>query len=216
MAYGGTEMLGLTALETANPARVMPLGAMIVAARIVGCYVFPLFIVGLVVHPSAFSSPAYEGLHVVSPFVVAANEAGLTKLALFINAFLILGILSMANASVFASSRATAAICQKGMGPAWLGQLTKNGMPRNALLMVFATTPLALIIAHDRGQMIFDWLLALASQNNVLIVSICGPTCENGILSYQTTNRYPMTVAEHQHCSHPISPSVSKARPYSG
>lgn len=171
MAYGGTEMLGLTALETAQPARVMPLGAMIVAARIIGCYILPLFIVGLVVHPSAFLSPAYKGLHVVSPFVVAANEAGLPKLALFINAFLILGILSMANASVFASSRATAAICQKGMGPEWLGRLTMHGTPRNALMVVFATTPLAFLIAYNRGQMIFDWLLALASQNNVLIVS---------------------------------------------
>lgn len=181
MAYGGTEMLGLSVAECQYPRKVMPLGSMIVVGRILFCYVLSLFFVGLVVKPSDFDRPEFAGLHVVSPFVVAVRVAGLPGLATFINVALILAVLSMANASVFASSRAMAAICREGMGPALLGRDARVrwgvgrrrvdvNVPRNALIVVGAIGCLAWIVADSRGAMIFEWLLSLASLSNYFTV----------------------------------------------
>lgn len=181
MAYGGTEMLGLSVAECQHPRRVMPLGSMVVVGRILFCYVLSLFFVGLVVKPSDFDRPEFAGLHVVSPFVVAVRVAGLPGLATFINVALILAVLSMANASVFASSRAMSAICREGMGPALLGQDARVrwgigrlkvdvNVPRNALITVGIIGNMAWIVAYSRGTLIFDWLLSLASLSNYFTV----------------------------------------------
>lgn len=171
MAYGGTEMLGLTVAECKHPRKVMPLGAMIVIARIILCYLLPLIVVGFILKPSAFHLPEFEALHAVSPFVVAIQLAGLPLLAHIINAILLLSVFSMANASCFATSRAMVSICRKGMGPRVLGEVTQRGIPRNALLVVFAVAQLAWVAAAKNGGVIFDWLLALASVSNYFTVS---------------------------------------------
>lgn len=170
MAYGGTEMLGLTVAECKHPRKVMPLGAMIVIARIVLCYLLPLIVVGFILHPSAFARPEFANLHVVSPFVVAVRIAGLPVLAHVINAILLLSVFSMANASCFATSRAMVSICKQGMGPRVLGEVTCRGLPRNALFVVFAVAQLAWIAAAQNGDVVFDWLLALASISNYFTV----------------------------------------------
>lgn len=196
MAYGGTEMLGLSVAECKHPRKVMPLASMIVAGRIVFCYVLPLFCVGLVVHPSLFSLPEFAGLHVISPFVVAARVAGLPGLATAINLALLLAVFSMANASVFASSRAMAAICRQRMGPAALGKYKdvswKIGsfkvevtVPTNALGAVAMISQLAWIVAYSRGALIFDWLLALASISNYYTVSTF-TLCARGLSEYSS------------------------------
>lgn len=182
MAYGGTEMLGLSVAECEHPRRVMPLACTYVLGRVLFCYVLPLFFAGLVLHPDDFLRPEFAGLHVVSPFVAAVRIAGLPALASAINAALILAVFSMANASVFASSRAMAAICREGMGPALLGRVAKVKweffgrkveveVPRNALVVVGVIGNLAWIVAYARGALIFDWLLSLASLSNYFTVS---------------------------------------------
>lgn len=178
MAYGGTEMLGLSAAECKDPIRVMPIGSKIVAGRIAFLYVLPLFFVGLVVKPTDFSLPQFEGLHAVSPFVVGAWVAGIPGLATFINLALILAVFSMANAGIFASSRAMAALCREGMGPRFLGKASvirywkmEVEVPRNALLLVAVVANLAWIVVYSKGSWIFEWLLALASVSNFFTVS---------------------------------------------
>lgn len=159
---------------------------MIVLGRILFCYVLPLFAAGLVLHPRDFSRPELAGLHVVSPFVAAVRIAGLPALASVINLALILAVYSMANASVFAASRAMAAICGEGMGPSLLGRLAtvrwaafrrsvEVEVPRNALILVGVIGNLAWIVAYSRGALIFDWLLSLASISNYFTVSPTPP-----------------------------------------
>lgn len=172
MAYGGTEMLGLTTAECKHPRKVMPLGAMLVIGRIVVCYLLPLFILGLVLSPSAFEIPEFARLQIVSPFVVAVDLAGLPALGHFINVVLLLSVFSMANASVFATSRAMTSICKKGMGPEQLSRLSKRGVPWNALLVVFGVSQLAWIGFAKDGERIFEWLLSVASASNYFTVSL--------------------------------------------
>lgn len=172
MAYGGTEMLGLTAAECKQPRRVMPLASILVVGRLIICYLLPLFVVGLVLKPSVFSEPQFAALHAVSPFVAAVQKAGIKTLPHVINAFIITAVFSMASSGFFASSRSLTAICKQGMGPRIFAKTTKGGLPRNSLLAVLVVAQLAWIIAAPNGSYIFEWLLALASTSNFFTVII--------------------------------------------
>ncbi|KAH8670783.1 amino acid permease/ SLC12A domain-containing protein [Xylariales sp. PMI_506] len=164
LAYGGTEMLGLTVAECEQPQKVMPLAFKIVGVRIVICYLLPLFMAGLIIDADTFRE--FDSLPVISPFVLAIRKANITVLPDIFNAVILLGVFSMANAAVFASSRALRAICNQGMGPKVFAQTTENGLPRNSLLVVFAISLIAFINVAPAGNQIFDWLLALASSSN--------------------------------------------------
>ncbi|KAK7999152.1 amino acid permease [Apiospora marii] len=173
LAYGGTEMLGLTVAECKNPVRVMPLASKIVGGRIIILYILSLFMAGLVIGPDTFKEFSHLGK--TSPFVLAIHQARIPGLASFVNAVILISVFSMANASIFASSRALRAICAQGMGPRFLSRTTKKkGIPLYSLIVVFAVSLLAFINAAPSGGEIFEWLLALASASNYFTwLSIC-------------------------------------------
>ncbi|KAK7736720.1 hypothetical protein SLS53_006930 [Cytospora paraplurivora] len=166
MAYGGTEMLGLTVAECKEPRRVMPLASTLVIGRLVICYLLPLFVVGLVLKPSAFQEPEFAHLHAVSPFVAGVAKARIKVLPHVINGFLIAAVFSMASSAFFASSRSLTAICRQGMGPRIFAKTTKNGLPRNSLIAVLVVAQLAWVTGAPDGDYVFEWLLALASTSN--------------------------------------------------
>lgn len=170
MAYGGTEMLGLTVAECKEPRRVMPLASTLVIGRLIICYLLPLFVVGLVLKPSAFREPEFAHLHAVSPFVAGVAKARIKVLPHVINAFLIAAVFSMASSAFFASSRSLTAICRQGMGPRIFAKTTKSGLPRNSLIAVLVVAQLAWVTGAPDGDYVFEWLLALASTSNFFTV----------------------------------------------
>ncbi|KAI0377302.1 amino acid permease/ SLC12A domain-containing protein [Hypomontagnella monticulosa] len=170
MAYGGTEMLGLTAAECENPRNVMPLACNIVPVRIIWLYLLPIFMLGLVLKVPLDETVQAGG---ISPFVDAIDQAGIPELATIFNGVIIVAIFSMANASVFASSRALQAISARGMGPSFFAKI-KWGHPIWALVLVFCVSLLSLVKIAKDGDMVFDWLLALAAGSNYFTwISIC-------------------------------------------
>lgn len=167
MSYGGTEMLGLTAAECRRPHRVMPMATKIVFFRLVVFYVGGLLMLGFVVPADNPDLSAVGHGAKYSPFVLAANLANQPGLAHFFNAMIVTALISMANAAIFASSRALQALCSKGMGPSRLGEL-KKGVPAYALAVAFALALLAFVTAAPGGAEIFDWLLSLSAMSNYM------------------------------------------------
>ncbi|KAI1398305.1 amino acid permease/ SLC12A domain-containing protein [Hypoxylon fuscum] len=169
MAYGGTEMLGLTAAECEHPLKVMPLACKIVPARIVVLYLLPIFMLGLVL-----DLPTNGGsVPIMSPFVAAMDQANLPVIASIFNGIILVSIFSMASASVFASSRALQAISARGMGPSFFAKV-RWGQPAWALVLVFLFSLLSFITIAKDGDKVFEWLLALAADSNYFTwLSIC-------------------------------------------
>ncbi|KAI0973917.1 amino acid permease/ SLC12A domain-containing protein [Xylaria arbuscula] len=177
IAYGGTEMLGLTAAECRSPYRVMKLASGLVAGRVVLLYLVPVLMLGLVLTVDPYLTTAPNGSNktkdLISPFVVAVSQANIPVLPDLINAIIIVAIFSMANATIFASSRALQAISARGMGPAFCARLYQN-RPVGALAVVFAFSLLSFAKATPHGDDVFVWLLSLASCSNYLTwCSIC-------------------------------------------
>lgn len=165
MSYGGTEMLGLTAAECSRPHRVMPLATKIVFFRLITFYIGSLLMLGFVVPANNPNLASIGHGAKYSPFVLAANLAKVPGLAHFFNACIVIALVSMANAAIFASSRAFQALCQKGMGPSLFARV-HGGVPVWALVAAFAVSLLAFVTAAPGGDEIFDWLLSLSSQAN--------------------------------------------------
>ena len=165
MAYGGTELLGLTAAECRRPHRIMPMATKVVFFRLIVFYVGALLMLGFVVpaNDPHLASVGHGAKY--SPFVLAANLAGVPGLGHFFNAMIVTALVSMANTSSFASSRALQALCDKGMGPKLLGRV-RRGVPVNALVLAYALALLSLLTIAPGGEQLFDWLLSLSAMSN--------------------------------------------------
>lgn len=173
MSYGGTELLGMTAAECRNPRRLLPLATKITFFRIALFYVVALALLGFCVSADDPELSISGHGAKVSPFTLAAQRAGIHPLATFFNVLIVIALLSMANASIYASSRAVQALCDKGMGPR-LGAKVKFGVPVWAFLLSFLFGLLAFVEIAPGGQAIFDWLLSLSGSCNYYTwISIC-------------------------------------------
>ena len=113
-AFGGTELTGLAAAESANPRKEIPKATKQVVWRICIFYIVNLFLVGLVVPAD---SPLYKGEGPASrrsPFVIAIELAGIKALPSIFNAMILISVLSVANSCTFASTRTFQALAQNG------------------------------------------------------------------------------------------------------
>lgn len=177
MAYGGTEMLGLTAAECRSPRYVMSLASRLVAGRVAFLYVLPVLMLGLILkidlRPDAGSGTDASREALISPFVLAVSQARIPVLPSLINAIIVVSIFSMANASIFAASRALQAISARGMGPRFCA-VVRWDRPVGALAVIFLFSFLSFAKAAPHGDDVFVWLLSLASCSNYFTwSSIC-------------------------------------------
>lgn len=99
VAYGGTEMLGLTAAECQSPRYVMRLASRLVAGRIIFLYIIPVLMLGLILEINIDPTAGSSSDILVSPFVVAVSQAKIPLLPDIMNAIFIVAFFSMANAS---------------------------------------------------------------------------------------------------------------------
>ncbi|KAJ3579045.1 hypothetical protein NPX13_g1522 [Xylaria arbuscula] len=129
-SFGGTEMVGLAAAESANPRKAIPLAAKQVFFRILFFYVVNLFILGLIL-PS--TDPRLENAtgsnSRFSPFVLAIQDAGIQVLPSIFNAVITISVVSVANSCTYASTRTMQALAERGMAPKALAYVDKQVDP---------------------------------------------------------------------------------------
>lgn len=130
-SYSGSELAGLTAAETRNPRRSIPSAIKQVCWRIILVYILSLTLIGFLVpynDPRLIDgSSDYDAS--ASPFVIAIKNAGISGLPSVFNAAILIAVLSVGNASVYASTRTLAALAAQGMAPRQLDTLTMLAGP---------------------------------------------------------------------------------------
>ncbi|KAH8893238.1 hypothetical protein GQ53DRAFT_745475 [Thozetella sp. PMI_491] len=164
-AYGGTELLGMTVAECRRPHRIMPLATKVVFFRLIVFYIGSLLMLGFMVPANSDKLASVGHGARESPFVLAANLTGASWLGHFFNAMIVTALVSMANTSSFASSRALQALCTKGMGVRFFAEV-RNGIPLNALVLAYVVALLSLVTIAPKGEQLFDWLLSISSMSN--------------------------------------------------
>lgn len=175
-AFGGTELVGLAAAETANPRRSLPTAVKQVFWRICLFYIISLILIGLLVpydNPHLLSGTASADAR-ASPFVIAIQNASIQVLDSVMNVVIMISVLSVGNSSIYGSSRTIAALAEQNQAPKIFAYIDREGRPLVAVLFASSLGFLAFIAASSKQEIIFTWLLAISGLSSILTWgSIC-------------------------------------------
>ncbi len=162
-AFGGTELVGLAAAESANPARAIPMATKQVFWRITFFYIVNLFILGLILPATDDRLLGATGANTkASPFVLAIQDAGIKVLPSIFNAVITIAVISVANSCTFGSTRTMQAMAERGMAPKFLVYVDKKGRPLWCVAIQLAFGLLAFIGESGNSGTVFSWLLSLS------------------------------------------------------
>ncbi|CAR29591.1 ZYRO0G12342p [Zygosaccharomyces rouxii] len=165
-SYGGTELFVLSVNEQENPRKTIPTATKTTIYRIIFIYLLTMVLVGFTVpnnHPRLMGSPyAKEGVQSVSPYVLAASYHHVRVLPHFINAVVMLALVSMSNSAMYAAPRLICSLAQQGYCPKYFDYIDRRGRPTRALVLCFIIGVIAFASSSEKRETIFSWLSAIA------------------------------------------------------
>ncbi|KAI1352910.1 arginine transporter [Xylaria sp. FL0043] len=175
-SYQGTELVGVGAGETANPAKTVPSAIRWTFWGVFSLFIATIFFIGITVpsnNPSLLTNASDAS---ASPLVIAAKLAGVPILPHIINGVLLTAVLSAANSNVYSSSRIMVALARDGHAPAFLARVNRFGTPHYAVGFSAIIGLLAFLNLSSSGGEVFDWLLnitGIAGFISWCSISIC-------------------------------------------
>jgi L-asparagine transporter-like permease len=155
-AFGGLEVIGLTAAETADPHKSLPRAINGVAFRILLFYIGSLAMIMMLYPWNALDSTR-------SPFILVLERLGFSGAAGVINFVVITALLSSCNSGIFASSRMLQSLAQSGSAPRSLSQLNQRRIPARSVSVCGAVLLLGVVLNYLVPDQIFGYLMAAVS-----------------------------------------------------
>ena len=159
-SFQGTELVGIAAGESKDPAKNVPKAVKQVFWRILLFYVLAILVIGLII---PYTDPRLLKNDVtdisVSPFTLLFEKAGLASAAAIMNAVILTSVLSAGNSGMYASTRMLYTLACKGKAPRCFSRLTRFGVPFNALLATTAIATLCFLTSRFENQAVYLWLL---------------------------------------------------------
>ncbi|CAI4049383.1 arginine permease ALP1 SKDI_14G0630 [Saccharomyces kudriavzevii IFO 1802] len=157
--YQGTELVGITAGEAANPRKAVPRAIKKVVIRILVFYILSLFFIGLLV---PYNDPKLDsdGTFVsASPFMISIENSGTKVLPDIFNAVVLITIFSAGNSNVYIGSRVLYSLSKNSLAPKCLSNVTRGGVPYLAVLLTSLFGFLAFLETSAGSGKAFNWLL---------------------------------------------------------
>lgn len=128
-AFGGIEIIGVTASEAKDPEKVLPRAINTVPVRILLFYVLTLFVL-MAIYP--WNSIGQNG----SPFVEIFSSLGISSAANILNLVVITAAISAINSDIYGAGRMMYGLAQEGLAPKCFSRLTRNGVPWMTILVM--------------------------------------------------------------------------------
>ena len=162
-SFQGTELIGIAAGESEDPARNVPRAVRKVFWRIMLFYVFAILIIGLLIPYTDPQLLKNETADIsVSPFTLVFEHAGLLSAAAVMNAVVLTSVLSAGNSGMYASTRMLYALAEQRMAPRIFARVAANGVPIIALLATTLIAALCFLSNIFSPQRVYIWLLNLS------------------------------------------------------
>ncbi len=176
-SFGGTELVGLTAAEAANPRKSLPRAIKQVFWRILLFYMVSLTIVSLLV---PYGDDRLLGQSSddakASPFVIAINNAGISVLPSIMNVVILISVLSVGSSAIYGSSRTMAALAEQGQAPKILSYIDREGRPLLSIILAAVFGLLSYVVAggQQTANTALNWLYSLCGLSAIFTWgSIC-------------------------------------------
>ena len=125
-AYQGVELVGITAGEAENPRHTLQRATKNIIWRILIFYIGAIFVI-LTIYP--WNQVGTIG----SPFVLTFSKIGISAAAGIINFVVLTAAMSGCNSGIYSCGRMLYTLAENGQAPKFLGKLSKDGVPTNAL-----------------------------------------------------------------------------------
>ncbi|WP_413741288.1 amino acid permease [Sodalis sp. RH15] len=159
-SFQGTELIGIAAGESADPAKNIPRAVRQVFWRILLFYVLAILVISLIIpytDPNLLRNDVKD--ITVSPFTLVFRNAGLLSAAAVMNAVILTAVLSAGNSGMYASTRMLYTLACQGNAPKIFAKLSKGGVPRNALYLTTVMAGLCFLTSMYGNQTVYLWLL---------------------------------------------------------
>ncbi|KAJ3266007.1 hypothetical protein HK104_006186 [Borealophlyctis nickersoniae] len=168
-AYGGTEIVGITAGEASNPRKSVPKAINGTFWRIAIFYICSVFIIGLLLpyNDDKLNDPANQ-YSTASPFTIGFERAGISAAAHIINAVILGAMISAGNSGMYAASRTIMAMAHEGQAPAIFGRTTSWGVPLAGLILVTLFGGISFLGSVFGNGVVFNWLINISGLASLL------------------------------------------------
>lgn len=170
-AYLGTELVGVTVGEAANPRKVIPRAIKMTFYRILVFYVVLVFLLGMLVpynSPLLLAANTKSNSAAASPFVVAIKLASIPALPGIFNACVLIFVFSAANSDLYIASRTIYGLAKSGSAPAIFKRTDKRGVPYVALAISSAFCLLAFLGVSTNSFTVFGYFVNLVTMFGLL------------------------------------------------
>jgi L-asparagine transporter-like permease len=158
-SYMGVEIIAVTAGEAERPEVTIPRAMRNIVYRLILFYVLAIAImVTMVPWNQASNSGTASG----SPFVTAFAAAHIPFAASIMNFVVLTAALSSVNTNLYLSTRMLFSLGREGYGPAWMGEVSENGVPHRALLASTGGIVTAILLAIFAPKNAFLMLYGVA------------------------------------------------------
>ncbi|WP_460114858.1 amino acid permease [Pseudomonas sp. H3_G03] len=155
-AFGGIEIIGITAGEAKDPQRVIPKAINAVPLRILLFYVLTLFVL-MAIYP--WPQIGSQG----SPFVQIFSNLGIGSAATILNIVVISAAVSAINSDIFGAGRMMYGLAQQGQAPKGFAQLSKQGVPWMTVVVMGAALLCGVVLNYLIPENVFLVIASIAT-----------------------------------------------------
>lgn len=154
-AFSGSELIGVAAGETKDPAKNIPKAMRSTVIRLL------IFFVGAIAVIAATVPYDQVGLD-ESPFVTVFSSVGIPFAADIMNFVIITALLSAGNSGLFSCARMLYSLADEGQGPRALKRLTRRGIPLVALSVSMVGGLASLVSSVAAPETVYLALVSIA------------------------------------------------------
>lgn len=155
-AFGGIEIIGITAGETKDPKTTIPKAINAVPIRILLFYVLTIFVL-MAIFP--WNQVGTQG----SPFVQIFQNLGISSAATILNIVVISSAISAINSDVFGAGRMLYGMAQNGQAPQVFTKLSRNGVPWMTIVVMVGVLLVGVVLNYLIPENIFVIIASIAT-----------------------------------------------------
>lgn len=161
-AFGGVEIIGVTAGEAQNPKKVIPAAINSVPVRILLFYVLTLGVIMCILPWNQITSE-------VSPFVAIFDSVGFSAAAAVLQVVLITAALSAINADIYGAGRMIHGLAEQGQAPRSFVRTSRSGVPVMTVVTMIVALLLGVLLNYLYPDQALFLLGALATFATLLV-----------------------------------------------
>ncbi|POF40060.1 proline-specific permease ProY [Pseudomonas laurylsulfativorans] len=155
-AFGGIEIIGVTAGEAKDPQHVLPRAINAVPLRILLFYVLTMLVLMSIFPWQQIGSQG-------SPFVQIFDKLGISSAATILNIVVITAAISAINSDIFGAGRMMFGLAQQGHAPKGFARLSRNGVPWMTVVVMSAALLLGVLLNYLIPENVFLLIASIAT-----------------------------------------------------